>query len=62
MEAHQQDLYLLANIAMKESPTPPTAGTALDPLLRVAHSMQDTPFQYAFVDKPKGKSLLSMDA
>ena len=48
------DLYLRANLAMKEQPAPPVTSVAIDNLIKMAHTMQDTGFQWCFFDKPRG--------
>ena len=39
---------------MKESPSPPGSQAVIETLVKVAHTMQETSFQWTFIDKPKG--------
>ena len=48
------EIVLRANVNLAESPTPPTAPTVIDMLLRMAHGMPDTAFSWCYVDKPRG--------
>lgn len=48
------DVFLRATIPMKEAPGPPGSPAVIETLIKVAHSMQETAFQWAFIDKPKG--------
>lgn len=61
MASNMNELYLRANLAMKEQPVPPQPQVALESLLRIAHSMQETPFQWTFVDKPRGGLVTTAD-
>lgn len=47
------DLYLRGAFEMNPSPTAPGPAAALDTLLRLSYQMQDMPFQYGFIDKPR---------
>lgn len=48
------DVFLRATIPMKESSGPPVGVAVVETLVRIAHSMQETAFQWTFIDKPKG--------
>jgi hypothetical protein len=50
----QSDLYLRGAFEMNPTPTAPGPAAALDTLLRLNYQMQDMPFQYCFIDKPRG--------
>lgn len=47
------DLYLRGAFEMSSIATAPGPATAISTLLRLSFQMQDLPFQYCFVDKPR---------
>lgn len=48
------DLYLCANLHMKEQSPSGIEQVAVETLLRMIHKMYETPFTWQFIDKPRG--------
>jgi hypothetical protein len=52
------DVFLRWTLPIKDSPNVPPSNVVIETLVKIAHTMQETPFQWTFIDKPKGPYML----